>query len=110
MTSTDAARRNPELGALLALRDDGWAFRPIPSTSGGLAGIAASRVRHQYTDALIITGGSVSAARVDDDGGCVWYRGGNDVLGTIRELRELPEPGSPGAPTLVRYSQTLWLP
>jgi hypothetical protein len=122
-TITEALEHYPELRALLTLRRASWVFRAIEHNAiehnaiehnDELVGIAGSRSRQQYTDAIFIFDRTrICAARVLDDaygGGCVWRTESSDLAEVVHELLGLPEPGAPGAPSLVRLSGLLWTP
>lgn len=113
ITEADALSRYPELHALVTLRRGGWVFRPI-ADDAELVGIAGSRSRRQFTDAIFVFDRThVCAARVLDEsygGGCVWQKEGSDLREIVHELLGLPEPGKPGAPSLITRSGLLWTP
>ncbi|MDQ3577559.1 MAG: hypothetical protein M3443_08140 [Actinomycetota bacterium] len=113
VTEIEAVRRFPELAELVAIREAGWNFHLLGGNDD-LVGIAASRSREQYTDALFVFDRThIVANRLVSDaygGGIVWMKEGSDLQEIARELLDLPAPGEPGAPSLVIRASSLWTP
>lgn len=113
ITPADALSRYPELQALVDAQAEGWVFRTI-TEAGEVVGLAGSRTRQEFTDALFIFDRSnVCGARVLADeygGGCSWTKEGSDLQEIVDDLLALPQPDAPRAPRLIIRSSLLWTP
>lgn len=89
----------------------GWCFRLILDNDNQPGCLVGSYSRERYTDAIFVYDEThTAAARVLDDGGCVWKTESRSVAEVVHDLLGLPEPGMPGAPSLVIATPELWTP